>query len=351
MNRYGEMMERLPVPEDQAERLKARVLAAEPEKKRRAYRPRSFVKNVLLAAALVVLLAATAGTAAELVPWDALFTERFGAGAADSPAAEDVFQNVGVTSVCGDVTLTVRQALGDEKTLYLLLDYHLPESVDMEMVQVAWKERNGPLSNVRLYSGAVDWADIQGMSSREAMRTLAGEDLGFSGSVETVEFDADSRTVTMLAICSFSDKVPLGKPVTVLVWEPSVEWKGEWVDLTDHAAVITFQPSYTARAKEGQKRKDGVTYTVELTPLSIKVENAGDREADLYTMWQLRQKIALVYQDGTEAPIRDFSPTGGGGKGTSGDRHYESCELLLKKLVDTDRVEAVRVGDLEIPIS
>ena len=95
-------------------------------------------------------------TAEELVPWDALFTERFGAGAADSPAAEGVFQNVDVTSVCGDVTLTVRQALGDEKTLYLLLDYQLPESVDMEMVQTAWEERNGPLSNVRLYSGTVD---------------------------------------------------------------------------------------------------------------------------------------------------------------------------------------------------
>ena len=49
--------------------------------------------------------------------------------------------------------------------------------------------------------------------------------------------------------------------------------------------------------------------------------------------------------------MASFSPTGGGGKGTSGDRHYESCELLLKKLVDTDRVKAVRVGDLEIPIS
>ena len=54
------------------------------------------------------------------------------------------------------MTLTVRQALGDEKTLYLLLDYQLPESVDMEMVQTAWEERNGPLSNVRLYSGTVD---------------------------------------------------------------------------------------------------------------------------------------------------------------------------------------------------
>ena len=89
-------------------------------------------------------------TAEELVPWDALFTERFGAGAADSLAAEGVFQNVDVTSVCGDVTLTVRQALGDEKTLYRLLDYQLPENVDMEVVQAVWEERNGPLSNVRL---------------------------------------------------------------------------------------------------------------------------------------------------------------------------------------------------------
>ena len=55
-----------------------------------------------------------------------------------------------VTSVCGDVTLTVRQALGDEKTLYRLLDYQLPENVDMEVVQAVWEERNGPLSNVRL---------------------------------------------------------------------------------------------------------------------------------------------------------------------------------------------------------
>ena len=109
-------------------------------------------------------------------------------------------------------------------------------------------------------------------------------------------------------------------------------------------------PSRRVRS-EGRKRKGGVTYTVELTPLSIKVENAGDREEDLYTMWQLRQKIVLVYQDGTETPIREFSPTGGGGKGTGGNRYYESCDLLLKKLVDTARVRAVRVRDLEIPIS
>ena len=94
-----------------------------------------------------------------------------------------------------------------------------------------------------------------------------------------------------------------------------------------------------------------MTYTVELTPLSIEVENAGEREENLYTMWQLRQKIMLVYQDGTEVPIRDFSPTGGGGTGYSGDWHYESYKLLLKKLVDTSQIRAVRIGELEIPLS
>lgn len=350
MNRYQEMMAALPVPEGQAERLKAAVLAAEP-KKRTIYRPKSFAKKILLAAVVIGVLAATAGTAAELVPWDELFVERFGAGAADSLAAEGVFQNVDVTSVCGDVTLTVRQALGDEKTLYLLLDYQLPASVDAEMVQTAWEDQKDPVSNVRLYSGAVDWADMEGMSSREAMSILAGENLGFSGSVETVEFDADSRTMTMLVTCAFLDKVPLRKPLTVLVWEPSITWEGEMVNLVDHAVIASFRPSYASQAKEGQKRKDGVTYTVELTPLSIEVENAGEREENLYTMWQLRQKIMLVYQDGTEVPIRDFSPTGGGGKGYSGDWHYESCKLLLKKLVDTSQIRAVRIGELEIPLS
>ena len=203
----------------------------------------------------------------------------------------------------------------------------------------------------RLYSGAVDWADMEGMSSREAMSILAGENLGFSGSVETVEFDADSRTMTMLVTCAFLDKVPLRKPLTVLVWEPSITWEGEMVNLVDHAVIASFRPSYASQAKEGQKRKDGVTYTVELTPLSIEVENAGEREENLYTMWQLRQKIMLVYQDGTEVPIRDFSPTGGGGKGYSGDWQYESYKLLLKKLVDTSQIRAVRIGELEIPLS
>nr|WP_325195933.1 hypothetical protein [uncultured Oscillibacter sp.] len=148
-----------------------------------------------------------------------------------------------------------------------------------------------------------------------------------------------------------TEEVPAPEGMDLGLCEPSITWEGEMVNLVDHAVIATFRPSYASQAKEGQKRKDGVTYTVELTPLSIEVENAGEREENLHTMWQLRQKIMLVYQDGTEVPIRDFSPTGGGGKGYSGDWHYESCKLLLKKLVDTSRIRAVRIGELEIPLS
>ena len=148
-----------------------------------------------------------------------------------------------------------------------------------------------------------------------------------------------------------TEEVPAPEGMDLGLCEPSITWEGEMVNLVDHAVIATFRPSYASQAKEGQKRKDGVTYTVELTPLSIEVENAGEREENLYTMWQLRQKIMLVYQDGTEVPIRHFSPTGGGGKGYSGDWHHESCKLLLKKLVDTSQIRAVRIGELEIPLS
>ena len=219
----------------------------------------------------------------------------------------------------------------------------------------------------RLYSGAVDWADMEGMSSREAMSILAGENLGFSGSVETVEFDADSRTMTMLVTCAFLDKVPLRKPLTVLVWEPSITWEGEMVNLVDHAVIASFRPSYASQAKEGQKRKDGVTYTVELTPLSIEVENAGEREENLYTMWQLRQKIMLVYQSGAVwqnwvlcpwiitvllwlFPIL-LADIGMNLRAIRMLMLRPRMKLLLKKLVDTSQIRAVRIGELEIPLS
>ena len=55
--------------------------------------------------------------------------------------AEKAFQPVNMTSVCDDVTLTIREALVDEKSIYLILDYQLPDSVDPETVEIAYNSR------------------------------------------------------------------------------------------------------------------------------------------------------------------------------------------------------------------
>lgn len=54
--------------------------------------------------------------------------------------AEKAFQKVNVISVCDDVAVTIREALVSEKNLYLILDYRLPDTVDRELVEMAYGE-------------------------------------------------------------------------------------------------------------------------------------------------------------------------------------------------------------------
>ena len=81
--------------------------------------------------------------AAVLVNWDDIFSDRFGPEGAETPMAEKAFQPVNVSSVCDDVTLTIREALVDEKSIYLILDYQLPDTVDRETVEMAYNSHDG----------------------------------------------------------------------------------------------------------------------------------------------------------------------------------------------------------------
>ena len=142
MNRYHESMEHCAPPPELEEQLREAVLSAEPEPQARTavYRPRGFFRKALLAAVLAVVLTLSVG-AAVLVDWDDIFTGYFGPDAAETPMAEKAFQPVNMTSVCDDVTLTIREALVDEKSICLILDYQLPDSVDPETVEIAYNSR------------------------------------------------------------------------------------------------------------------------------------------------------------------------------------------------------------------
>ena len=125
MNRYYDAMEHCAPGEGLRERLEENVLSARPERAK-TYRPRR-KKTALVLLAAVLLLATSAATI-----WDPLFVRRFGPNAALSALGGAVFQEVNVTSVCDDVSLTVTQALCSDKTIHYILEYHLPEGFSLE---------------------------------------------------------------------------------------------------------------------------------------------------------------------------------------------------------------------------
>ena len=144
MNRYHDAMEHCAPPPELEARLREAVLSSKPgpDPHSAVYRPRGFFRKALLAAVLIVLLTVSAG-AVVVANWDAILASRFGAWAASTPMGQAAFQEVQITSVCDDVTLTVRQALVSEKTVYLVLDYQLPDTVDRDTVEMAYADRTG----------------------------------------------------------------------------------------------------------------------------------------------------------------------------------------------------------------
>lgn len=363
MNRYQQMMETLPVPEGQAERLKAAVLAAEPEKRGRRYRPWGRGRKLALAAAAAAVLLATAVGASETADWDPVFLGLFGASSQAVPNADGVFQDVQAAGVCGDVTLTVRQAIGDKGNLYLLLDYQLPEGTDVEAAAAG---RLRP-SEVLVYKGQrIPWEDVRPLAApRDAVRAFGmGSTSGMSSHV--LEVDVETRTVSMMIECDMNDS-PLSRllnaPVSLIAGPPaliSMDEDGEDVPLTDQLAVVSFTPSFNAKTVKGSaKAEDGSVCKAEVSPLSLSVRIKGDDLPDWDAqdlLSELKALAALRFRDGTETPVTDLEQPGGSSSGGGSLTHHDdgrlsgtlTLDLVFETFLDPAEVEAVLVGDVEI---
>ncbi len=363
MNRYQAMVETLRVPAGQAERLKAAALAAEPER-RRTFRPWSVGKKVLLAAVLAVGMLITAGTALEVMAWDPAFLERFGTSSQEVPGAEGVFRDVNAAAVCGDVTLTVRQAIGDKKNLYVLLDYQLPEDTDLEAVAAA--EHLPPLLIGTLRGRTISWEDIRDMGLEEQRKTYSGRSSTSGQSTHTLGFDPESRTLTCMLSANFQEgwglTAPLNPSITLLVWPPELEVDGEDVPLADHAAVVTFRPSFNVETVTGKAAEDGITYTAEMSPLSFQVRMKGEDLPDMSDQAVYREvesSLSLRLRDGAVISAEDLQLSGGSSSASSSFTHHDGGRLsgrimlniVFRELMDPAEAEAVLVGNVEIPLS
>lgn len=372
MKLYESAMEHCAPPEGLEARLRSAVLAMEPPAKRRVFRPRGFARRAVLAAVITALLTVSAGA---VLGWNAILTARFGEEAAHTPTGQAAFQDVFVTSVCDDVTLTVRQALISDDTIYLVLDYRLPDTVDREWLRELDADEDALIypPNISYYAtGDVTWEDLKAADG-EIWAGLDWTDytsyvdylyhdnllrpyrftVGGSGETSSEGYDPETNTLTyLLRYTTKSDSQTLGsQPLTLLVCPPRVrDADGVMTAPANHPAIITFQPEYASQTLTGTWKdpESGRMLSVTLSPFVIQVESDLGNFAG---PGDLRSSTSLVFRDGTETPAREL--TRGLTGSSSGKKPYPASvdfSSSFLELVDVRQVAAVRVGDVTVEI-
>lgn len=378
MKLYHSAMEHCVPPEGLEERLRQRVLAAAPQAEKRIFRPRGYVRKAVLAAVLVIILTVSAG-AAVLLGWDKVFSRRFGEEAAQTPMGQAALQDVFVSSVCGDVTLTVRQALVSDKTIYLVLDYQLPDTVDRAWLQQIFEGENSWVSPPSVYyfaTGEMTWEDLRAADQAKwetldwadnsacSSYLISGNALyaysftgGASYQTESQGYDPETNTLTyLLSFTTTSQTQSLtDQPLTLLVGPPAAEKSGSTATaLADHPAILTFQPECVdAQTLTGEVTGDRMRVQVVLSPFAMQVETYGYNFTE---PMELLRSTTLVFQDGTTITADQLTSSLGGGAGAStsasGEKliHSVNCTVTFRDLLDVSQVASVQVGDVTVPL-
>lgn len=385
MNRYHDAMEHCAPPPELEARLREAVLSAEPEPHLHpaVFRPRGFFRKALLVAVVLAAALTLSVGAAVLVNWDTIFSDRFGPAGVETLMAEKAFQPVNVSSVCDDVTLTIREALVDEKSIYLILDYQLPDTVDPETVEMAYNSREDTqkddieLPAITYYAtDDVAWEDLKAAEQdtwttldwtdpltrifygkpdygkQESTRNLTGRING-SGGLGEAGYDPATNTLSYLCYITGDDDGLdfTAQPLTLLVTPPVLRVNGVDTAVTGHPAILTFQPIAVSQTLTGSYRHDGFFARAVLSPMSISVEVTGG--TSYQDMGELVRDTSLVLRDGSVLPAADLilGYTGSGGRDTDDSFLFSaSFTSQFQELLDVSQVTAVRVGDVTIPL-
>lgn len=363
MNRYHDAMERCAPPEDLRERLEESVLSARPERAK-TYRPRRKKTAVLLLAAVLLL---TTGAA---IIWDPLFVRRFGPQAALSALGGAVFQELNVTSVCDDVSLTVTQALCSDRTIHYILEYRLPDGFSLGEGEYlsspgrdlyygtgdyTWEEFKAAEGDIwQNYDWSTnlsfgDYFDRDGFVLGPYDLTHSKDGNGnTSGSGRSKGYDPETNTITWMFSYDFNTGWDLTEqPMTILVTPPCIETEdGTRTAVTDHPAIVTFQPAYDGpQALHAALEEGDVNISATLSTFSLSLEAKG---MDYPYYEDMVKDTRLVTRDGSEKRVSLMGLTGGGG-GIENEEVWTTVHFI--GLTDPSDFAAIRMGDYELPLS
>ncbi len=352
-------------PDGLEERMRERVLSASPPQKHRVFKPKTSRKRLILALAALMLLMTGA---AFVVPWDPFFSQRYGIF---NVIAENAFRKVNVTAVCDDVTITVREVIGDSNSLSYILDYRLPDDTPPEVLE-RLEAGEGAYPNESVYylmRGDITWEEYKA-SDAEKWAKVDWADHGAcndywhsdgnlvydyyeqardAGESARLRYDPDTRTITYLWRYDLrSPEVNFtSQPMTIVMPPPSLSSSN--IALANHPTLVTFQPDYQTTERAGTLNEDGVKISARLTSMGCSIDYQGT-EYESYE--DAAHDITLIHNNGLEVPLKLVATLPGGNEARSEDGTIEELDFLANfiLLTDTSKITSIRVGEHEITL-
>jgi hypothetical protein len=298
MNRYRELIGAMEPSEDFKPRLSENVMAYTPMT-RRTYHPRTALQSMLLVILITLALAVTAGAAYVALNWDPIFVRRFHPTEEQTSQLGNAVGSGAIVSDCGGVTLKVRQTLGDDKTIYVILDIALPESAPLEELIGSDPDAAHPdILPDKLWFSPVPltYEDVKGKSFGNDFKPVHDLLLPFDGSwtVKAEAADIGTNTLTYLLCCSPESASLDGKPLTILI--DRLVRSGNHNTILEGPFVISWTPEFSADSRTFEIR-DG-DYTVGIVTISPFTLKGSLYKSDYASADELFHSVSLTFRDG-----------------------------------------------------
>ena len=308
-------------------------------------RPRRPAGRIALIAA--VAAAALCIAAAGLLPWDELLHRTYRPSHA---AVEELTGGVDsqvVTGGSGEVTITVRQAIGTPDTLTLSVETALEGDL---LTGLSAGEGTVSPEDVSFYPVQADPAQFQGLSYEQARAGLRA--LGFFSDaavrVESEDFDrTDNLARSVITLSVGEGRLDEGEPITLLIG--GLTWhteEGGDLPLAQGPFLLSWTPRFQGSSYRIEVEDGEVAGWVELSNLSLRAEFQNiTRE-----QYEDLSRVRVLDKNGESIPLM-ASSSGGGSFSEETGRGTGSLILQFRRAIALEDAAVLEIGPyrLELP--
>lgn len=270
------------------------------------------MKPILLPLGLLLLLLAAGCSAQGAARMDPMVAQQLHMDDALAEALSPSVQNVDATDRGTDLTLHVRQTLGNDRELYVLYDVTLAGTVALPAGEEGWF---GPQT-----------VTLQGVEESTASR----------GSVQSVFLDKEGQTITYLSYFSRDTAWPAGD-LRLSVGD----FVSDDTSLTQEVAQVTWTPENQGTVLEGtvQNPAGEAVGSVTLTPFSLSYAFTEGAHLELEEINGMALPNAYLLD--SQGMARRAGSASGGGKNWS---------TTFRTPLDLTTVSAVEVAGYVVPL-